>query len=78
MIARTGSVCASGRTAVPRHTNHATVNQNARDLNSPNELRHAQLTRKFVRKQPVFTSERTSRGRPHAPSPWEGEGRGEG
>jgi len=61
MIARTGSACASGRTAVPRHTNHATVNQNARDLNSPNELRHAQLTRKFVRKQPVFTSERTSR-----------------
>ena len=62
MIARTGSVCASGRTAVPRHTNHATVSQNARDLNSPNELRHAQPTRKFVRKQPDFRSERTSLG----------------
>lgn len=32
-----------------------------RDLNQPNELRRAQLTRKFVRKQVVFGAERTSR-----------------
>ena len=31
-----------------------------RDLNSPNKLRHAQPTRKFVRKQPDLRSERTS------------------
>jgi len=35
--------------------------KNTRDLNSPNELRHAQPTRKFVLKPPVFDAKQTSR-----------------
>ena len=42
-----------------------------RDLNSPNKLRHAQPTRKFVRKQPVFSSEQTWRKTETHGSEWE-------
>ena len=59
----------------PRDAGPGEDSKMQRDLNQPNKLRHAQPTRKFVLKQPVFGSKQTSEnGKALLPSPRTGRG----